>query len=220
MHYHFRVIPGKMTIKWCICLIPPQILGPILRETPWSSTPSPSPWGSQGQTLAPENVDTPVDPRSAWHCARLLPARLRSGASWTHGLAKWNLVGSSSHWMIPKNFNQHEQRIHTTYVYIYIHTLYIYITYIYKILNRNSTVVLTQLITPHRKTNEVYYRNPVVYTALGPHPSPWISWSPMKSYKNDTQAVWIASCLIWLVVSTHLKRMSKILDHFSRLGWK
>ena len=75
-----REIIGKMTIKWCICLIPPQIFWSHLRESPWSSTPSPR--GSHGQTWAPENVDTAVDPRSAWHCARLPPARSRSGASW------------------------------------------------------------------------------------------------------------------------------------------
>ena len=82
-----REIIGKMTIKWCISLIPPQIFWSHLRETPWSSTPSPSPWGSHGQTWAPENVYTAVDPRSAWHCARLPPCNRRGPELWTQGLA-------------------------------------------------------------------------------------------------------------------------------------
>ena len=108
---------------------PPNFLVPF-KGNPLGVKPHRDPWGSHGQTWAPENVDTAVDPRSAWHCARLPPCDRRGPER--RGPKVWLLLKSGFHHPIkgwyPKNFKP--TRAAYTY-YVYIHIVYIYIYFIH-----------------------------------------------------------------------------------------
>lgn len=125
MHYQYSGNPRKNDHKMVHVFDSPPNFWSHLRETPWSST--------HPLRLAPENVDTAVDPRSAWHCARLPPCDRRGPEC--RGPKVWlrrNLVS-----IIQSKDDTQELKptwaAYTYYVYIFIYILYIYI-FIYNIL--------------------------------------------------------------------------------------